>query len=611
MTGKVVIVKMTRIYILLVCLFFSALNAFAETKVLLSSDRRDIVAGDIFSVQLIIDGETDAELLEIENLNMFQVEGQSTSSSYKYINGKSSKEKVIKYDLSLINNPSKKSIFIGPAVVEVNGKKVKSNYLAFNVGSTNGPKKSGQKNNIKEQNLYFLKVQVEEDELFVNQKTMLTLKFYNAVDFAEANLVTPESKEFWLEQSGKQQNSREIINGRAYKVTTVKYFFTPLVVGKIDINGFAIKGLAILPDESTSGRRGRRSFGLDSFFDDSFFRNRGKRRRVNLVAPTVTLKVEGVPNDQRQKFDGVVGQFKAKELDWPSKIDASDSLVFSFIVSGDGNLNLLEFSYDSNDFKVFKDKDEGIVLPGGELQEARRLSYLLVPKKAGGLKIPVFSAKYFDPSDKLFKELRIGGGDLSVTGEVKTISSASQGKQTTSSEINPFVKEKVKEVKDTKNIAVVSILEKRIEGNLAGFLLRNSRIFSWVALITFIFGLSSSLFRVEALINRMLAILNIKKKTKSKEVSAFLRQIRGNNLSVKDIDYLVELVLEERFSILRDENFGRLRKIGIDEKHISDLMKIYSEIEASNFSNKNIVRKLEKKDKSLFVQMAKKSDRGE
>ena len=122
---------------------------------------------------------------------------------------------------------------------------------------------------------------------------------------------------------------------------------------------------------------------MDSFFYDSFFRNRGKRRRVNLVAPTITLNVEGVPNDQKDRFDGVVGQFKAKELDWPSKIDANDSLVFSFIVSGDGNLNLLEFSHDSSDFKVFKDKDEGIVLPGGELQEARRLSYLLVPREVG------------------------------------------------------------------------------------------------------------------------------------------------------------------------------------------------------------------------------------
>ena len=59
---------------------------------------------------------------------------------------------------------------------------------------------------------------------------------------AEANLITPESKDFWLEQNGKQQNSREIINGKAYKVTTIKYFFTPLVSGEIDLNGFGING---------------------------------------------------------------------------------------------------------------------------------------------------------------------------------------------------------------------------------------------------------------------------------------------------------------------------------------------------------------------------------
>ena len=90
---------------------FIELNHFAQTKILLSTDQRDIAVEGYFSIQLIIDGETDAELLEIENLKLFQVEGQSTSSSYKYINGKSSKEKVIKYDLSLINNPAKEHLF--------------------------------------------------------------------------------------------------------------------------------------------------------------------------------------------------------------------------------------------------------------------------------------------------------------------------------------------------------------------------------------------------------------------------------------------------------------------------------------------------------------------
>ena len=55
-------VKMTGKFIILICLFLLSLTTFAQTKILLSTDQRDIAVGDIFSIQLIIDGETDAEL---------------------------------------------------------------------------------------------------------------------------------------------------------------------------------------------------------------------------------------------------------------------------------------------------------------------------------------------------------------------------------------------------------------------------------------------------------------------------------------------------------------------------------------------------------------------
>ena len=106
-------------------------------------------------------------------------------------------------------------------------------------------------------------------------------------------------------------------------------------------------------------------------------------------------------------------------MEIPSRIDADDSIMFSFIVSGDGNLNLLDFNFESKDFKVYKDKDESIVLPGGELQEARKLTYLLIPQKSGKIKIPSFSAKYFDPFDKYYKQLLVGGSEVFVGGQVR------------------------------------------------------------------------------------------------------------------------------------------------------------------------------------------------
>ena len=75
--------------------------ALSQTKVLLSSGQKSISPGDIISVQIIIEGETDAEIASVENINLFNIEGQSTSSSFKFINGQSSKEKTINYELSL------------------------------------------------------------------------------------------------------------------------------------------------------------------------------------------------------------------------------------------------------------------------------------------------------------------------------------------------------------------------------------------------------------------------------------------------------------------------------------------------------------------------------
>ena len=86
MTGKNFLLntkKLLVIYVLLLCFSF---DCFSQTNVLLSSNQKTISPGDIFSVQVIIEGETDAEIASVENLNFFNIEGQSTSSSFKFIN---------------------------------------------------------------------------------------------------------------------------------------------------------------------------------------------------------------------------------------------------------------------------------------------------------------------------------------------------------------------------------------------------------------------------------------------------------------------------------------------------------------------------------------------
>ena len=112
-----------------------------------------------------------------------------------------------------------------------------------------------------------------------------------------------------------------------------------------------------------------------------------------------------------------------------------------------------------------------------------------MPRKAGNLKVPVFSSKYFDPSDKLFKELRIGGGDLTVTGKVSSSSSMGKGaeeKSRTNLDRNTVVNQRAEEVGKSKGNPIVSILDEKIDGLLASLILRHSTLLTWFALIAFI-----------------------------------------------------------------------------------------------------------------------------
>ena len=595
-----------------VLFFIFSFSVKSQTRVLLSTNQKNIIPGDIISVQLIIEGETDAELLSIENIDLFNVEGQGTSTSFKYINGQSSKEKTINYELSL-KKSEKNKVYLGPAVVDVNGKKVKSNYLVFSV--KNKASSSGQKNNKPAKDLYFLDVSLKKESLYVNQKTALTLKFYNSVDFTEANLVTPESKDYWLEQNGKQKNSREVINGKAYKVTTISYFFTPLKKGIINLDGFAINGLAILPDNSASSQRQRQrlGFGFDSFFNDSMFKTAGKRRRVNLKAPSIKISVEELPGtDSGVVFDGVVGNFKIRESDYSKSIKSDDSLMFSFTVSGDGNLNLLEFQKEGEDFKVFKDKDESIPIAGGDLFQTRRLTYLLIPQKTGVLKIPIFSSKYFDPVDKVFKELNAGGGEIRVNGKIIQSSTKSPAKNDLPK--NNVVKELNKIKENPASLSSTSgVYEIPHDGalhSLASKILRSTNFVMTISLI--LSSLILLIILVSELINKSLGNIFKRKNDTKNEIEKIFSLIKQESLiTSSNLDEVLKLAMGENYSVIRNENFSVMKSKGMADSDVNLIEDHYLKFEASQFSqisSSSLTKTNLKEFKNVIFKLAKKME---
>ena len=582
MTGKLIS--------LVILLFSFSIISNAQVKAILGADNQNISSEDVFSVQLIIEGDTDAELVKIENIEKFHVEGQSTSSSYKFINGKSSKEKIINYELSLKSRVKNGEIFFGPAIISSEGKELKSNYLVFQINDISG--KRGQKNNkyAAGDRLYFLDLKIEKDKLFVNEKTLLVLKFYNSVEFAEANLVSPESKKFWLEQSGKQINSREVVNGKAYKVTTIKYFLTPLIHGTFELSGFALNGLAIIPDNSKRGRnqRQRLGFGFDSFFNDSLFRARGKRRRVSIQAPIIRLEVNKIPNQKDEKnFDGVVGSFKIREIqDYNDEIDINDSLSFSFIVSGTGGLNLLKFDQQGQDFKVYKDKDEKISLSRGQLPEGRKISFLLIPQKTGDLKLPKFTTTFLDPIEKSYETIGVGGAEIRVTGsaspkrDVDELSTAPLKKIQHKDEKNKLIEKK--DTQETQR-SLFEIPESGMIHKIVSKILSERKIILTSSFFFALFLIFRTIF-ISINLTRIIKIFS-KKNTQNQHLEKLLMSFSSRPVVARELDSYLELVMNKSYSPIRYLNLKNLKDSGVSNKDISSMQLIYKKMEESQFSN--------------------------
>ena len=94
-----------------------------------------------------------AELKEIKNIEKFNIESQSTSSSYQYINGQSSLEKKIIYTLSLKKSEENR-IEIGPAIIEYDGNKIQTNRVEISILKTKSSGKNSEK-------LYFMNMEIK------------------------------------------------------------------------------------------------------------------------------------------------------------------------------------------------------------------------------------------------------------------------------------------------------------------------------------------------------------------------------------------------------------------------------------------------------------------
>ncbi len=345
---------------------------------------------------------------QVQNLEKFQVLGTSTSSQFSMVNGRISSSR--SFEFTLMPN-TEGVITIGPAVVEIKGRKYTSNTVTVEVTSggaaprrqTPAPggtapqptpqaparqpappaaSSSGDRN-------LFIAGNVDQKEVYLGEQATYTFEFYNRLNLVENPEYNPPTfNSFWVEEMDKQARvSTRQLRNIIYKVQELRYALFPTVEGEATIS--EAKLIYYVRD-------------IWDFFD--------RGRRVVLTTRPVTVKVNPLPVSGRpENFSGAVGKYAVSYRLDKTAVKQGEAITLEYIVSGTGNIKTIgePALQGLDDFDIYESRsEEKIDRSGAKIKGEKIFKYVIVPRKADDYRLPGITFTYFDPELEKYSSLR-------------------------------------------------------------------------------------------------------------------------------------------------------------------------------------------------------------
>ncbi|PJA74705.1 hypothetical protein CO151_08935 [bacterium CG_4_9_14_3_um_filter_65_15] len=259
----------------------------------------------------------------------------------------------------------------------------------------------------------FVTLTTDRDEVYVGQQVILTFGYYWGVrPWNNPTYTQPRTEGFWSERLGTDRNFSRVVDGRSYSVTEVRYALFPTRSGDMVIEPAELR------------------FPQDMF--DGFF-NSSRRRRGPRVFRTnsVTVKVKELPEPRPEGFSGLV----ATDLDLrasisPDSVGTGDPLTLKATLIADGFLKgFAGLKVTAPEGVQIHDGTEDFHSEParGRLASRMSLEKILVPKRAGELKLPALEVVWFDASADSYRTARSGFGSVTVAGEDLDVEGAPSG----------------------------------------------------------------------------------------------------------------------------------------------------------------------------------------
>ncbi|MBK5286617.1 MAG: protein BatD, partial [Bacteroidia bacterium] len=398
------------------CLIFLLLcgNIFAQNISLTASvNNTTIAAGEQFQLTYSVNG--NGTRFQAPTFRDFSVlMGPSQSMSTQIINGSFSQS--ISFTYVLI--AQKEGAYeIGPASVEVDGKKYQSNALKITVVKGNPPA-SSQGNNQSNDALsssgldsrsVFIKAFVDRTNVLQGEAVTVSYKLCTKVNLVSYNILKlPSFTGFWSEDIPIQQQlqfSRQVIDGVTYNVADVKkVVLYPQRSGSLTVE--PMEGEVIARIQT---KRQQSNNPFDQFFNDPFFNNSIRDVKYPIKSEPVKINVSALPPAPTGcVFNGSVGKFSMEVTLDKKETKTNEAVTLKIKFSGKGNVKLVQApeikippDIESYDPKI----NDNIMLQANGANGTKTFEYLLIPRKAGEYKIPVDAFCYFDLAKKNYVQI--------------------------------------------------------------------------------------------------------------------------------------------------------------------------------------------------------------
>ncbi len=341
----------------------------------------------------------------LSEFNVLAGPSSSTSSSFQYINGKTSQTMAVTFSY-ILQSKKEGKFTVGKAQVTIEGKVYNSDPITIeaikgsstpniDVGTDNQTTAGSNDGDI------YIQTNLNKTSVYMGEQIISTFKVYDRAGLSYfKDYKFPIFTGFWSEdikQPDQIQLTKENINGKIFATGVLRQsILFPQQSGKLTIEPFELECVV----KQKVGKR-RNFFGemIDVYND--VVKNLKSQPRAVTVLP--------LPDNKPASFTGAVGS----DFTFDVKVDrtelkSNESISLKVTVSGNGNMKIIDKINIQfpNTFEIYDPKITNNInntLAGSK--GTNTYEYLVIPREPGKFKIDGIQFSYFDVNSKSYKTL--------------------------------------------------------------------------------------------------------------------------------------------------------------------------------------------------------------